>query len=258
VRLAAIISLVLAAPTFAQKKPDAKDRPQLTFAEPFAVVPGQTNKLKLRGLKLDDVTEVRCHEPKATAKLAGKPAKVSVPDAKLLPLYGDMQIDVELTVPPESTYGEVTISVVNVAGESTPLRLVIDDGLPRVAEKEPNDGFRQAQAIRLGTIVEGVIQSPQDVDVLAFEGKAGQRVVFTAQASRYGSPLEAMLTLYDAAGHVIRSSDDVGRGENARLDLTLPRDGRYYIAVVDAHDTGGPGHRYRLRVEEANRTGRGK
>jgi hypothetical protein len=45
-------------------------------------------------------------------------------------------------------------------------------------------------------------------------------------------------------------SDDVGREQNARLDLTLPRNGRYYFAVVDAHDTGGAHHRYWLRAEE--------
>ncbi len=204
------------------------------------------------------MTEVRCHEPKSAAKLAGKPAKVGVPDPKLVPPYGDTQIEIELTLPPEMTPAEVTIAAINPAGESPPLRLLVDDGLLRVAEKEPNDGFRQAQPIRLGTVIEGVIQSPQDVDVFAFEGRAGQRVAFTAYASRYGSPLEAMLAVYDAAGHVVRMSDDVGRGENARLDLTLPRDGRYYMAVVDAHDTGGAHHRYRLRTEEVKESNGGK
>jgi hypothetical protein len=246
-----IIALAALTATARAKKPDPKERPQLTFAEPFAVTASKPVRLKVRGLKLDAVTEVRCHEPKSAAKLVGKPAKINVPDPKLLPLYGDMQIDIELTLPPETTQSEVTIAAINFHGESAPLRLLVDDGLPHISEKKPNDGFRQAQPIRLGTIIEGTIQSPQDVDTFSFDSRSGQRVTFTAYASRYGSPLEAMLTLYDAAGHVLRMSDDAGRDGNARLDLTLPRDGRYYIAVIDAHDTGGPGHRYLLRAEEA-------
>ena len=35
---------------------------------------------------------------------------------------------------------------------------------------------------------------------------------------------------------------------DSRLEVTLPRDGPYYVSVIDAHDQGGPAHVYRLIV----------
>src|SRR5205823_4497667 len=75
-----LLVLALSGAARAQEKVDPKERPQLTFAEPFAVEAGKTVKLRVRGLKLEAVTEVRCHEPKSMARLVGKPAKVAAPD----------------------------------------------------------------------------------------------------------------------------------------------------------------------------------
>ena len=245
-----LLSVTLAPGAVAQKKPDVKNRPALTFAEPFAIDAGKPVRIKVRGLRLDDVTEVRCHEPKAVARLVGKPVKVAPPpDIKMLSSFGDALIEVELTLPADMTRREVTIALVNPAGESPPLRLLVNDELPRVTEKEPNNGFRQAQPIQLGQCIDGAIQVPQDVDVFRVEARAGERVVMTVYASRFGSPLEPILTVYDERGETVRMSDDVGRDQDARLELTLPRSGRYYVCVSDAHDQGGEFYRYRLRVE---------
>ena len=39
-----------------------------------------------------------------------------------------------------------------------------------------------------------------------------------------------------------------GGGSDPRLAVALPQDGDYMIEVRDARYTGGPSHRYRLRV----------
>lgn len=233
----------------AQKKNEPKDRPQLTFAEPFFVEAGKTTKLKVRGLKLEGVAEVRCHEPKSRAKLIKHAVKVNVPNPMQLNSHGDLQIEIELALPIEMGNGEVSISAVTPGGESSPLRLLVVDGRHLEREKEPNNGFQSALPLAFEASMEGAIQSPQDVDVFAFEAKAGQRLRFTAFAGRYGSPCEPMLTLFDANGRTILASDDVGRGANAILDAVVSRDGRYYLAVMDAHDQGGGFYRYLLRVE---------
>ena len=67
-------------------------------------------------------------------------------------------------------------------------------------------------------------------------------------AARYGSGLDAALTLYDAAGQQLASNDDRGDNLDPRLEVTLPRAGVYYLSLIDAHDTGGPAHVYRLVV----------
>ena len=67
-------------------------------------------------------------------------------------------------------------------------------------------------------------------------------------AARYGSGLDALLTLYDANGQQVASKDQ-GDATDLRLELKLPRDGVYYLSLIDAHDTGGPAHVYRLVVQ---------
>ena len=65
---------------------------------------------------------------------------------------------------------------------------------------------------------------------------------------RHGTALDSILTLYDAAGRELASNDDIEASVDSRLEVTLPRDGPYYVSVIDAHDQGGPAHVYRLVV----------
>jgi hypothetical protein len=90
------------------------------------------------------------------------------------------------------------------------------------------------------------------VDVFRVEGKAGDRLVFEVQARRFGSPLEAMLTLYDADGHIMATAEGMGAQRDPVLKASLPRDGKYFLALIDAHDQGGPIWVYRLLVGKEN------
>jgi hypothetical protein len=117
-----------------------------------------------------------------------------------------------------------------------------------IAEKEPNNGFREAQPLTPGQQVQGAISQKQDVDVYRFEGRAGQHVVAEVLAARYGSALDSFLTLYDGEGRVLASNDDSDGSPDSRLELRLPRDGTYYLSVLDANDEGGPAHVYRLSL----------
>jgi pre-peptidase len=98
--------------------------------------------------------------------------------------------------------------------------------------------------------VDGAIGRNQDVDVFRIDGKAGQRVVIEVLASRYGSALDSFLSLHDGDGKLLETSDDIEGSKDSRIELTLPKDGPYFASVIDANDTGGPAHVYRLVVKE--------
>ena len=55
-----------------------------------------------------------------------------------------------------------------------------------------------------------------------------------------------MLTLYDAAGATIDTSDDIEGSTDSRIEATLPRTGTYYVAIGDANDQGADFFLYRL------------
>jgi hypothetical protein len=228
-----------------KKKADGKGEPRALLAVPLGVRPGATMRVTIRGLHLDTATEVRFPDGKATAKVVSK-SKAAPPDKLPPQKVGDTQVVAEVTVPAGVSGDVLPFTVVTPAGQTKPHSLLLHGGLPAVAEKEPNDGFRDAQKITLPQAVDGVIGQPRDVDVFAFTGKAGQRVVFEVLAARYGSPLDSVLTLYGPGGSELASNDDSGDSLDSRLEATLPQDGVYHVSIVDAQDHGGPLHVYRL------------
>jgi hypothetical protein len=236
------ISLTLA------QKPAPKNVPQVLLALPMGLPAGKTTKLELRGLHLHTVTAVSGSVGKV--KLLGKD-KVGVPNGLDASRVGDSRVTLEFTAPPETKgdikgeiKSEVEFKLTSPEGKAT-ARIPLEPA-SIVAEKEPNDSFKQAQPIQIGDTVAGVIDRNQDVDVFRFEGKKGQRVLIDVIAARRGSGLDAFLSVYDGEGQLLQSVDDVAGSRDASLTLTLPRDGGYYVVVSDADDTGGPTHGYRL------------
>ena len=139
-----------------------------------------------------------------------------------------------------------------------PIRLALDD-LPEKIESEPNDSFDQAENLRRPIVVNGRISSGSDVDVFSFEGRKGERVILDVTARSLGSPLDAMLELFNADQVLIVSNDDRtdSAGPNIGLEthhadpylnVELPADGRYFVRLYDVTQRGGEAFAYRLRV----------
>jgi hypothetical protein len=227
---------------------EKKDTPKILLALPLGVPVGKPTRVTLRGLKLDAVTEMRWADPKVSTpiKVLSK-GKAAVPDKMEASRVGDTQVEVEVTLTPEMTSAP-SLVVRTPAGDSNAHPLLFETECEVLAKKEPNGGFRQAQPLDLPRVVEGVIGQGQDVDVFRVEGKAGQKLTAEVLASRFGSALDSTLTVYDAAGRQLAWSDDVEGGSDARLELTLPRDGTYFVSLADANDSGSPLHLYRLLV----------
>jgi hypothetical protein len=233
----------------AQPKKDAKDPPpQIIVAMPLAASPGTTTKFTLRGVRLDTVTDLRVQEPKSSGKLLGKAKKVPLPPNANPNQMGDSEIEIEISLPKEVPGGVVPFAVVGPDGESKPHHMIVRDDTPVIAEKEPNDGFKQAQPLTLPCAVEGSIKQPQDVDVFRIEGKQGQRLTVEVQARRFGSPVDGMLTLYDQAGRTVAAAEAAAENGDPVLNVTLPRDGVYFLGLIDANDQGGSIFVYRLIV----------
>jgi hypothetical protein len=254
---AALLACLLPLARAADDAKDAakkKDAPKVLCVAPLAVRPGVKTTVRLRGAGLDAATDVRFPDARsgaveATLKSKGKADTIKGFDAKAV---GDTQVEFELTVPDDARAGaELAVVVVTPAGETEPRKLPVLDAASVVEEKEPNDGFREAQPIEYGKTVLGAIVQEGDVDVFRLDGKAGQSIVAEVQAGKLGSPLDSLLTLYDAHGQVVALNDDApgaDAGKDSKLAATFPSDGVYYLALSDANDHGSPLHAYRLVV----------
>ena len=136
------------------------------------------------------------------------------------------------------------------------------DALSESNEAEPNDTARTAQRVALPLVLNGRIARPGDVDVFRFRGRAGDGVVAEVQARCLQSPLDSLLRLTDASGHVLAWNDDYVRKEgylhkglgvithhaDSYLLARLPKDGVYYVHLADTQHHGGDAYSYRLRI----------
>jgi len=239
---------LLAQPALGQEsKPAPKEPPRVVVVSPLGAVPGAVTKLTIRGLKLDTATDVYFPELRLAAPIQKK-GKVNVPGQQDAARVGDTELVCEVALPTELTPAPLVFFVGSPDGQSPLHHLLVDLDARIIAKKEPNNGFRQAQPVALGEVVEGVIQQPQEVDVYRFEGQAGQTVAIEVLAARHGSALDSVLTLHDAGGRILASNDDA-QGPDSRIAFKLPSAGTYFVVVQDAHDQGGPAFGYRLAIK---------
>lgn len=121
----------------------------------------------------------------------------------------------------------------------------------QVKETEPNDRAEEGNQIATPSVVNGIIAGEGDFDNFRFHAAKGQRIVFRVEASRFASPLDARLDLYDARGRRLKTNDDTSGTPDALIDYTFSAEGDYVIRVGDTTGQGSPRHVYALQIHEA-------
>ncbi len=233
-----------------EKKKEAKGMPPgPMFCSPLAIEQGKTSKLVVRGVRLENLTEIIVHEPKCTGKLLNKGKKVGLPNNQMkAEVVGDTEAEIELTLPKEFVGGTIAFSLVNADGEGKRAVCLVKDDAVIVPEKEPNDGFKNAQKLEVGQVLEGSISRGQDVDVFQIELKAEKSYLITIQALRAGSPLDPILTLYDSEGRTLGTGEPSKDDRDPVIRCKPKKDTGVYVSVQDAHDFGANFYLYRLAI----------
>ena len=89
--------------------------------------------------------------------------------------------------------------------------------------------------------------SGPDVDCYRFRAEKGRTLVLEVFARRYGSELDSLLAVTDAAGKELAVNDDAV-GKDSRLEFTPPESGEYIARISDLQERGGPNYPYRLSI----------
>lgn len=132
-----------------------------------------------------------------------------------------------------------------------PLLLELGDD-PEVLEAEPNQSTSQALAIAVPGVANGRIATAGDIDLWSWEAEAGRTYRLEVAAARIGSPLDAVLTVTDAAGKTLATADDNGGAADPVLHFTPSSAGTYYVQVAERFASrSGPQFAYRLKVTQA-------
>jgi len=225
--------------------------PSICVMAPLGVPAGTNSTLQIRGLKLTGATRVSVVTSDQIIPASIREKKTAaVPSGLDAKTVGDSLAVVEIEVPPGLAGAELMIRVVTLEGTTQARPLRVMDGNQVMEEKEPNDGFREAQPWPLEKRMSGAIGRDKDVDVFAINGHARKTLVAECLAARGGSLLDGALTLYDEKGRVLTSNDDHSGGRDPQLRFQLPADGKYFLALQDTGDRGTAWHGYELTARE--------
>lgn len=153
-----------------------------------------------------------------------------------------------VAIAPGTSLGHHDLCVISPLGISNPRTFVVGDAAETV-EKEPNNAPDQANPIRPGETVNGRMDTGADVDLFAFDGKAGQRMIVEIEAFRLESRMAAKLRLTGPDGRELDESRE-RPDDDPILDVELPANGRYRIQVQDLVYGGSPEYPYRLRAHD--------
>ena len=132
---------------------------------------------------------------------------------------------------------------------SNPVVIELSD-LDEHVEHEPNDVPARNDAITVPAILNGRVDKPSDTDHWLISAKKDQPLEFDLGSARYGSPLDAVLTISDTTGQQLsQTGSSQDNPVEPKTTVTFPADGDYVISVKDYRDDhGGPEFAYRLRI----------
>ena len=149
-----------------------------------------------------------------------------------------------------------------------PIRIETADGISNVQmftvgafpemteeESEPgslpnrNDTTETAQPLPAANItVNGTLRGAER-DIYRVSAKAGEKRVFEVEARRCGSAIDPVIRVTDGQGKLLARSEDAALvGLDARLEVTFPAAGYYYVEVHDARFSTQGANFYRLKA----------
>jgi Bacterial pre-peptidase C-terminal domain len=244
--------------------------PRITSVFPMGAKVGSTVEVTVTGTDLDEAAGLVFSHPGFKATVIVVPEPKPDPKAKAPPKKGPPPTAVKFAVVVDKSVpvGRYDVRVVNKFGLSNP-RLFTVGLLDEVNEVEPDDeansevasyavagsvanitpkNTARAQRVSLNTTINGIINSPTDVDYSVFSGAAKSRVLISCVTSGIDSRARPLVEVFDAAGRRIGLNRNAEEND-ALCDVTLPRDGDYFVRVSEfAYQQGGPDYFYRLTL----------
>jgi hypothetical protein len=222
-------------------------QPVITDLQPRGVQKGRPFTLTVTGRNLGEGTKIRSSMP-ATFTLLAPERTGSMTEGRTATFLVEPTSD--LTVGAYSIRAETPDGISNIQllavgtfteyqeEESRP------GGLPN-----SNDTIETAQPLPPAPMtLNGTLQGPER-DVFRFQAKAGEKQVFEVEARRLGSAIDPALEILDSSGKSLARSEDAPLlGLDARVAVTFPRDGYFYVVIHDSRYSTQTANFYRLKV----------
>ena len=228
-------------------------QPVITELQPRGAQKGKPFTLTLAGRNLGEGLKIRSTMP-ASFTLLTPDQPAPAPGGPMLAEGRYATFLVEPTA--ELGVGVYPIRVVTGEGISN-IQLFTVGAFPELAEDESrfggpsntNDRMEDAQPLPPPPFtLNGTLRGPER-DMFRLSAKAGEKRVIEVEARRCGSAIDPLLEVLDANGRMIAGSEDAPLlGLDARVEVTFPRAGDYYVVVRDSRYSTQTANFYRLKI----------
>ena len=123
--------------------------------------------------------------------------------------------------------------------------------LKNIFETDQNNDRQSATEVIVPAAINGRIETASDVDVFELLPASEGALQLKALTREFGSPLDAVLTLFDQEGTRLARSDD-GGGSDALINYgAFKKDQRYYLEIRDLLGRGGSAYGYRITADRS-------
>jgi hypothetical protein len=157
---------------------------------------------------------------------------------------GPIERDVVVPTDIKALHEQVVQDEQGVTPSAVPFRHFSDGN---IMEAEPNDAFESSTAAELPLALNGRIEKAGDVDFFKLPAKKGQVWEVECYARRLGSPVDPVVTIYNAAKAGVVGADDA-RGQDSYMRWPVAEDGEYFVRVSDHLGQGGENYVYRIEM----------
>jgi len=232
-------------------------QPVITELQPRGAQKGKPFTLTLAGRNLGEGVKIRSTMPASFTLLAPDQPALAPAPAQGGPMQAEGRYATFLVEPrADLAVGVYPIRVVTGEGISN-IQLFTVGTFPELTEEESrpgalpntNDSVEDAQLLPPPPFtVNGTLRGPER-DVFRLSARAGDRRVIEVEARRSGSAIDPLLEIVDTNGKMIAGSEDAHPiGLDARVEVTFPRAGDYYVVVRDSRYSTQTANFYRLKV----------
>ena len=157
------------------------------------------------------------------------------------------ELAAKVIIPADVPPGVIRWQVANANGTSQTGMFVVSDGAEVVESDEHSDAQKLAA---IPITVSGRLSRNEEIDRYRFRAAADGPITCTLAARRIGSPMNGVLQVRDADGHLLAEAVDT-RGQDLRLTFAARAQQEYTLSLRELDFRGHPSFVYRLHVAPA-------
>ena len=200
---------------------------------------GQELEVKVvSGADLDEVSSLHFSHPKITVR-----QRTTESNGQQIPVTNTFVVNIPADVP----VGIYEVRCGGLFGFSNPRRFAVDQAVA-ITEPADNNSAEKATPVELGQVVNGRLESGNDIDWFRFSATKGQRVVIDTWAERLDSRMNPVVALYDSSGRRRLDWSRNSVGNDPVLVFDVPADGDYCLQLRDVVYSNGNDYFYRLHI----------